>query len=121
MRKILLPLASISLMLSGCAEFLASPTTSPAPFQQMVQDEKAVIYGFAAYDAMLTMVDGLQESGKLERNSPKAMEVRGYLVTIKNALNAANAAQKAGSATEYAEAFAQAAEATRLVKLAVDK
>lgn len=119
MRKILLPLAvASSLFVSGCDTIGLTPV-SPAPLQQTTTDEKALIYAYESYDAILTLVDKAIDANIIVPGSPRALAIRNHLITVRNALAAASAARKAGSATDFQVAFAQATEAMRLAKLAI--
>lgn len=118
MKKLLTVLYALSL--SGCAPLLAGltglPAQLPVPLAHTAIDEQALNIGYEAYDAVLTAVDALVASGRLVRGSPKALQVRGYLVTIRDALNAATAAAHAGNATDYGTAVREATSAFTSVR-----
>lgn len=131
MKKIFLAsLVSASLALSGCTALGAIGTAasvatvagarSPAPLQRVIIDDKAIRYAFLGYDTMLTLVDIAVEGKQLVPNSPRALQIKGYLVQIKYWLNAASAAQKAGSKERYDQAFAEASKAMALAKQAIE-
>lgn len=120
MRKIFLPFAAaIALSVSGCATTELGVGASPAPLQQSVADEKALIYSYESYDALLTVVDKALDAGLIVPGTARALSIRNNLIRVKAALNAASAARRAGSVAEYDRAFTEAAEAMRLAKLAI--
>lgn len=106
--------AMLALSLIACETIPAGQP--PAPLNQTVLDEKAIITALSAYDVVLTAVDALVAAKVLVPGSPKALQVRQALVTARDALKTASAAQRAGSATTYAEAIAQATVAFNGVK-----
>ena len=120
MRKLFLaPLLALGLLTAGCAGFLADPTKAPAPLEQSVVDERALILALETFDTTLTSVDILIEAGYIVPGSPKALEIAGHIDRAKAALAAASAAQRAGSTTSYLEAIEQARAAIALVKAAI--
>ena len=120
MKKLLLSLALMSTTLAGCTpnQFWGLEN-APAPLQQTVIDEKGLITAFSAFDVLLTSIDGLVASNVIVAGSPTALKIKGYLTTAKAALNAAAAAQKAGSTTDYVAALDSAREAFTLTSVAL--
>lgn len=107
-------LALSMLSLSGCGmvpALMGGPAQAPAPLARTAIDEQALNIGYEGYDAILTAVDGLVASGRLVRGSPKALQVRHYLIVVRDALNAATAAAHAGNATDYTTAVRDATAA----------
>lgn len=102
--------------LAHIADGFAPPP--PAPLAATTIDEKALTVAYTAYDGVLSLVGQRVYEGKLK--GAQAAKVRAALGTAWTALNAASAAQKAGSATSYAAALANAntaiAETRKLLK-----
>lgn len=121
MRKILLPLAAaLALSTTSCAMLdNMGLGQAPAPLQQTVIDEKGLIYAWQSYDTLLTLVDKALDAKMLVPGSPRAMAIRAHLIRVNIALNAASAARRAGSTTQYEAAFTEATEAMRLAQLAI--
>jgi hypothetical protein len=99
----------------------ATGTKAPAPLQASAIDEKGLIAAFSAFDVALTAVDGLVAARVIVPGSPRAIEVKGYLQRAQSALNAADAARKAGSATTYVAALKNAQAALVLATAALKK
>lgn len=113
MRKvIILPLV---LALSACATG-PSLTTAPAPLQQTVIDERTLLVAINGAEAIRAAVDALVAAKVIVPGTPRALQVRKALVTIRDGLNAAAAAQKAGSTDSYFTAIARANEAITTVR-----
>ena len=120
MRKFLLaPLLALGLLTAGCAGFLADPASAPAPLEQTVVDEKALVLALETFDTALSSVDILIEAGYITPGSPKALEIAGNIDRAKAALAAASAAQRAGSTRSYIEALEKAREAISAVRTAL--
>ena len=98
--------------LTGCTPTVIG--NAPAPLEQTVIDEKGLLAAFSAFDVALTAVDGLVATKVIVPGSPTALKIKGYLRTAQTGLNAAAAAQKAGSATDYVKALNSAREALTL-------
>jgi hypothetical protein len=94
---------------------------SPAPLQKTVIDDRAVRYAFLTLDTLATLADQAIDAKLIVPGSPKAKEVARGLTLAKQWVNAASAAQKAGSVTSYNEAFQHATEAIALVKQSLGK
>lgn len=120
MKKLLLSLALASTAITGCTpnQFWGIEN-APAPLQQTVIDEKGLIAAFSAFDVLLTAVDGLVVANVIVPGSPTASKIKSYLTTAKTALNAAAAAQKAGSTKDYVAALDSAREAFTLTAVAL--
>lgn len=93
----------------------------PAPLEQTTIDEKGLIAVFSAFDLTLTAVDSLLATGVIVAGSPKAIEIKGYLTRAQDALNAADAARKAGSSSNYIAALGNARSAMLLAGKALGK
>lgn len=104
----------MALALSACSAVPVGIEKPPAPLEQTVIDEKGLIAVFSAFDLTLTAVDSLLATGVIVAGSPKAIEIRGYLTRAQDALNAADAARKAGSSSNYIAALGNARSAMLL-------
>lgn len=118
MRRLLLaPALAVGLILSGCAGLGGfNPGQSPAPLEQTVLDERALILALETFDTALDSVDILIEAGYIVPGSPRALEIAGHIDRAATALRAASAAQRAGSTTSYLEAIQQARAAIAQVR-----
>ena len=119
MRALILAVGA-TLALSGCTT-LPSALDSPAPLQQTVIDDRAVRYGFLSLDALATLADSALDAKLLVPGSAKALAIANALDKARHAMNAASAAQKAGSLASYNLAFDEATKAMAEVKLALGK
>jgi hypothetical protein len=117
MRRLMLCAALACMSLTGGC--MAEALEAPAPLAGMVLDDQAVAYAFETADAVTSLVDARIAQGKLVPGTPKAKTVAGYLRTLKAAVNAASAAQRAGSASSYREAFSNAKIALAAIRAAV--
>lgn len=117
MKKILLLTALAATTLAGCAPAIIG--NAPAPLEQTTIDEKGLLAAFSAFDVALTAVDGLVATKVIVPGTPTALKIKGYLVIAQNGLNAAAAAQKAGSTTDYVKALNSAREALTLASAAL--
>lgn len=111
----------MALALAACAADPAGFDKPPAPLEQTVIDEKGLIAAFSAFDLTLTAVDTLVATGVIVPGSPKAIEIKAYLTRAKAALNAADAARKAGSSSSYSAALNNARSAISLANKALGK
>lgn len=117
MRRLSILLLPLPLFLAGC-ETLGG-LTSPAPLQRVVIDDRAVRYSFLTLDTLASLADAAMDAKLVAPGTPRALAIADGLELTKKWLNAASAAQKAGSLTDYNEAFAQAAIAMEQVKKAL--
>lgn len=107
---------SVLIALGACTPLSLTPIQpSPAPLERTVIDEKGLLATWAAFDVVLASVDGLIASKVIVPGSPSALAIKGHIKTTQNALNAATAAQRAGSAKNYFAAMIEAEKAFRLV------
>jgi hypothetical protein len=120
MKKLVVALALASVSLTGCKTML-STIESPAPLQKVVIDDRAVRWGFQTLEAMASLADAGIQAKWLIPGSPKALAVANALEQCKHWLNVASAAQKAGSAADYAKAWDEASKAIAGVKAALRK
>jgi uncharacterized protein YaiL (DUF2058 family) len=121
MRKLLLAPA-LALCLSGCGlmGMLPSPGSAPpAPLSATVIDDQAVNFAFETFDAALTLVDQLIAAGKIKTGTPEAKALAVKIRQINHFLAVADAAQKAGQAATYAEAFRNARTALTEFRAAI--
>ncbi len=138
-RLINLPVFAVALAvaLSGCAPVtqggLPSPAAAgavgaildaggarpPALGQATLVDDKALLVALEAADTLATSVDALVAARVLVPGSSRALAVRDGLVRLRQGLRAASAAQRAGSATTYAEALTLAASAAQEIARAI--
>lgn len=117
MRRLFLALAlAVVPLTAGCA-ILDNPTSAPAPLEQTVVDEKALVLALETFDTTLTSVDILVDNGYIKPGSARALQIAGYIDTAKRALQTASAAQRAGSTASYLEAIDQARAAIAGVKV----
>lgn len=86
---------------------------APAPLAYTLIDEKAVLMTLDAADSLATTVDHLIQARVIVPGSPTALNIKGALVILRRVLPAASAAQRAGNATTYKAAMADAALAFR--------
>jgi hypothetical protein len=123
MKKLLSVLVGVSL--SACSTFPAVNLPNLADNPQALVGPTAnhavpaLVAAWRAYDALLTFTEGLIAAGVLERNSPRAMTVRGIEQRMLAALRAATEAVRAGNATDYANAMTLAQQAFTEAKNAV--
>lgn len=106
-------------LLAGCTlGGLATPPSTPSAVDvKPGTPAYALKLAWSAYDALLYAVDALVLTGKLERGSPKALKVKGYLEAIEKSLDLAGAAL---SAKTPQDALALVVQANTLTKLALD-
>jgi hypothetical protein len=117
MKKLLSGLVALSLTscttLSG---FPAVPGFDPGNPQTTVGPvTNRVVPGLMAawrtYDTLLTAVDVLITAGVIRPGTPRATHLADALDRVRNALNAATNAVRAGNATDYTSAMALVAQA----------
>ena len=122
MKKLVLVLGAL-VALSGCdtTSWSTNPTTSPAPLQKTVIDDRAVRYGFLSLDTLASLADSAMDAKLIVPGTEKAKAIANGLDRARNAMNAASAAQKVGSVSSYNAAFDEALEAMASVKLAIGK
>lgn len=103
----------MALALSACApgQVGIGSMPAPAPLQATVIDERALITAYATFDTALTAIDALVVAGVIVPGTLRAMKVQQLIRTAQAALNAARAAQRAGSATDYLTAMDGARDA----------
>lgn len=120
MKKIFAAL-SLAIMATACTplDLVSSAGTPPAPLQKTVIDEKALLATWDAFDVALSAIDALVATGYIVKDTPFALKIKGYVETTQTALNAATAAQKAGSATDYITALTEAQKAMKLAGAAL--
>lgn len=114
MKKLFAAMALAALTACTPTDMISSAGNAPAPLQKTVIDEKGLLAAWSAFDVALTAVDGLVAAKVIVSGSDKAKTIAGYLATAQTALNAATAAQKAGSASSYIAALTEAEKAMRL-------
>jgi hypothetical protein len=120
MRKtVLAAVAAATVALGGCDTI--GSIVSPAPLNRYVIDDRAVRYAFLTLDTLATLADSAMDAKIIVPGSAKANAVADGLVRAKAAVNAASAAQRAGSVSDYQKAFDEATRALGLVKQALGK
>jgi hypothetical protein len=97
------------------------PTESPAPLQRTIIDDKAIVFAYQSYDMVLDLTDIALDAKLITPGSPQALKLKSYLQQTRYWLNAASAAQKAGSVTSYNSAFANARNALAQARLALGR
>lgn len=113
MKKILI---AVSLALAGCTTL--TPLTAP-PLSQTTVDEKALILSLQTFDTMLTAVDRLVAAGVIKPGSTRAVQIADVIAKAKVAFSAASAAQRAGNASSYISAIADAQRAVADINLLI--
>jgi hypothetical protein len=116
MKKMLMALAALAMIpLGGCAglaPLLAAGTAMapqpPAPLASTEIDDNAVNFALESFDASLYLVDAAIETGRITPGSPQAKSLAALIRKVMRFLGAADAAQRAGQASSYAEAFREA-------------
>lgn len=100
---------TLALSLSGC-NLPALLTQAPPPaVQQAAQIARGPIdFALHSFDASLYAFDMAMDLGHPKPGSPEAKKIAAFGRKVLAALAVADAAQKAGSAASYAEAFANA-------------
>lgn len=96
-----------------------TPATAPAvtePLRSTNIDERTLKLAFDGYDALLYAVDGLIAAKVIVPGSQRAFQVRSALIFARESLNTAAAAQRAGNATTYDAAIADARTAYERAK-----
>lgn len=113
--KILTALAALSLI--SCQP--TSITQPPAPLNSTTIDEKTLIVALQTFDTTLTAVDRLIAAGVIKPGSPRALQIAEAIHKAKVAFQAASAAQRAGSATDYLSALTNAQVAMASINVLV--
>lgn len=113
MKKLLI---AIALATAGCTSI--APITS-APLMQTTVDEKALILSLQTFDTVLTAVDQLIAAGVIKPGSRRAVQIADVIAKAKVAFNAASAAQRAGNATNYISAIADAQQAVANINILI--
>lgn len=110
MRGIIVAVAALSLTACQGLAGLLPPNMAapPAPLAKTVIDDQAVNFALESFDAALTLVDAAIATGRIKAGSPQAVKLAGLIRTTMRFLGAADAAQRAGQAESYADAFRQA-------------
>jgi hypothetical protein len=122
MRRLLALALPLALMVAGCAlpsfSLGAPGAAPPAPLAGTVIDDQAVNFALESFDASLTLVDAAIDAGKIKPGTPEAKTIAAKIRQVDHLLAVASAAQKAGQATSYAEAFREARSALAELKAA---
>ena len=120
MRKIFAALA-LAAALTGCgpSDIINSVGNSPAPLQKTVIDKQSLKTVWRGFDLALTASDALMVLRPAFAGSPSGKAVAKHFRTAQNALNAATAAQKAGSVSDYKTAMLEASAALSLAQAAL--
>jgi hypothetical protein len=107
-----------SLIIAFCAASALSLTAcnttgqlSPAPLSRTTIDDRGIRYAFLTLDTLASLADAGIQARWLVPGSAKALSIANGLDKVRNALNAASHAQKAGSLTDYQRAFDEAQKA----------
>jgi hypothetical protein len=117
MKKLLSALVALSL--SGCATIsdfpavpgldLGNPQTTIGPVTNRVVP--GLMAAWRTYDTLLTAVDVLITAGVIHPGTPRALQIANALDRVRDALNAATNAVRAGNATDYTHAMGLAQQA----------
>lgn len=97
----------------------ATGTQAPAPLASTVIDDHALIVALQGADTIATAVDALVAAHVLVPGTPRALAVKSGLQRLKSFLEAASAAQRAGSTTSYQSALSNASQALSDIAAAV--
>lgn len=113
MNYLALPLAAL---LAGCSPSILAGaadvvSTSPAPLERTVLDEKAVTLAAQAVDAAALSASALARTGIVRPGSDTALAMARALDTARDGVNAAELARQAGSESSYSAALAKATAA----------
>lgn len=117
MKKLLLCLSVLAL--GACTPTLSDLATAPAPLERTSIDEQGLIVAVDTFETLLTVVDQLVAANIIVPGSPRALSLQGHLRTAQAGLNAAAAAQKAVSTTDYLTALAQVRAALVQARIAL--
>ena len=109
--KRLIAIFGIVMALAACTPAQIGVRSAPAPLEATVIDERALITAYATFDTALTAIDALVVAGVIVPGTLRAMKVQQLIRTAQAALNAARAARRAGSATDYLTAMDGARDA----------
>jgi predicted small lipoprotein YifL len=113
------PLTSPSGASAAGAAIDATGATAPAPLNATTIDDKALIVALQSADTIATSIDALVAAKVIVPGTPRALAVQSALKRLKSFLQAASAAQRAGSATSYARALGSAATAAKDIQSAI--
>jgi hypothetical protein len=91
----------------------------PATLTRTTIDDAAIRTAFRSFEKTLTIIEAFMDSGLLSPGSPTALRLRAAVLSTQSALNAASAAQRAGSSTSYKAGLEQARIAITNVQLAL--
>lgn len=97
----------------------AMGSAPPATLTKTVIDDKAIRAAFLVWDKTLTVIEAFIDSGYVKPGSDLALRLRRGVLATTAALNAASAAQRAGSATTYSDALDKARLALDDIQLAL--
>lgn len=106
MKKILIALGA--LCLAACASLPISPTQAPAPLAQTTIDDAGLSAVWKSFDTLLDAVDLAIDAKAITPGSARAVALANGIDKAKAALQAAEHAAAAGSATSYKVALAEA-------------
>lgn len=121
MRSLILIVGALACTSLSACKTADYTTQSPAPLSNTVIDDRAVRYAFQALDAAASLADAALDAKLIIPGSAKALAIADGLDKTRHWLNAASAAQKAGSVTSYNTAFANATAAMAEVNKALGK
>lgn len=114
---------SLALVACGTTGGVSSPGSvlsgPPATLERTVIDDRAIKFAFEAFDTVLFGVDFAVAAKKVTPGTPKALAVRRYIQETQHYLNAASSAQRAGSASNYADAFANATKSLAQLRASI--
>lgn len=123
-RLVVVLAASASLLVAGCglpelAGRFAGPPPTAAALNATSIDEAGIDLIRDLFDVGLFGVDALTDAGKIKVGTPQAHSIARLIRQIAGFLGAADAAQKAGSATNYNEALKNARSALKQFQAAI--
>lgn len=116
-RNLLIPCALLAL--TACNP--GGIASAPAPLERTTIDEKAVTLAAQSVDAVALSVTALVKAGVIKPGTPTAIKIASALDTARDAVNTAEKARQAGSATNYLTAIARANAAVSEIKAIIAK
>jgi hypothetical protein len=116
-----LPLAAASLALAACGTTTADAGLSSASAVGELHSraEQSLAISWRIFDALLTAVDALQQSGVVKSGSPAALKLATLIERTRAALDEATAALRKGDGAGFAHSLTLAQSALDETKAAI--
>lgn len=106
--KRLIMILGATLALAACNLPAFNPAQPPAPLAQTTIDDAGLSAAWKSFDAALDAIDLLVDANVLKPGTPRAVGIADGIDKVKVALQTAERAAAAGSATDYRTALAEA-------------